>query len=96
MHNTQILVKPLVSEKSNILKDYENKVAFIVHPDANKYQVRDAVESLFNVRVDSVNIVRRKPTQKKRFGRTTGTVSGCKKAYVSLAAGEKIEFFEGV
>ncbi|MFO7728471.1 MAG: 50S ribosomal protein L23 [Desulfonatronovibrio sp.] len=96
MHNTQILIKPLVSEKSNLIKELQNQVAFIIHSDANKYQVKDAVESLFNVKVDRVNIVRRKPTLRKKFGRSSGTISGFKKAYVSLAAGEKIEFFEGV
>jgi len=96
MHNTQILIKPLVSEKSNIIKEFQNQVAFVVHPDANKYQVRDAVESLFNVKVVRVNIVRRKSFQKTKFGRAAGKVPGFKKAYVSLAAGEKIEFFEGV
>ncbi|MFP4083591.1 MAG: 50S ribosomal protein L23 [Desulfonatronovibrio sp.] len=96
MHNTQILIKPLISEKSNLIKEFQNQVAFIIHSDANKYQVKDAVESLFNVKVDRVNIVRRKPTLRKKFGRSAGTVPGFKKAYVSLAAGEKIEFFEGV
>ncbi len=96
MHNTQILIKPLVSEKSNIIKEFHNQVAFVVHPDANKYQIRDAVESLFNVKVDRVNVVRRRSIQKTKFGRASGKVSGYKKVYVSLAAGEKIEFFEGV
>lgn len=96
MHNTQILIKPLVSEKSNTIKDLQNQVVFLVHPDANKYQVRNAVESLFNVRVDRINIVRRKSIEKTKFGRAAGKISGYKKAYVSLASGEKIEFFEGV
>ncbi len=96
MHYTQVLIKPLVSEKSNTVKELQNQAAFVVHPDANKYQIRDAVESLFNVKVDRVNIVRRKSIQKTKFGRAAGKVSGYKKAYVSLAAGEKIEFFEGV
>ena len=96
MHMTQILIKPLVSEKSTLLKEVQNKVIFAVHPNANKFQVRDAVESLFNVKVDGVNIVKRKPVQRTKFGRAAGKESGMKKAYVSLAAGEKIEFFEGV
>ncbi|MFP4127856.1 MAG: 50S ribosomal protein L23 [Desulfonatronovibrio sp.] len=96
MDKTQILIKPLVSEKSNLIKELQNQVVFFVHPGANKYQVRDAVESMFNVRVDRVNIVRRRPVGRTRFGRQTGRVSGYKKAYVSLAAGDKIDFFEGV
>ncbi|WP_028574926.1 50S ribosomal protein L23 [Desulfonatronovibrio hydrogenovorans] len=96
MHKTQVLIKPLVSEKSTAIKEVQNQVAFVVHPDANKYQIKEAVEALFNVKVDRVNVIRRKSIQRKRFGRPTGRVSGFKKAYVSLAAGEKIEFFEGV
>lgn len=96
MHKTQILIKPLVSEKSTLLKEVQNQVIFAVHPNANKFQVRDAVESLFNVKVNSVNIVKRKPVHRTKFGRAAGKESGMKKAYVSLAAGEKIEFFEGV
>ncbi|WP_045212980.1 50S ribosomal protein L23 [Desulfonatronovibrio magnus] len=96
MNKTQVLIKPQVSEKAQTIKDFYNKVAFIVHPDANKYQVKEAVESMFNVKVDSVHIVRRRPVTRKRFGRVTGQESGFKKAYVSLASGEKIEFFEGV
>ncbi|MCA1743304.1 MAG: 50S ribosomal protein L23 [Desulfovibrionales bacterium] len=65
MHKTQILIKPLVSEKSTLLKEVQNQVVFAVNPNANKFQVRDAVESLFNVKVDSVNIVKRKPVQLK-------------------------------
>lgn len=96
MHKTQILIKPLVSEKTSVIKEVQNQVTFLVHPSANKYQVKDAVESLFNVKVDRVNMVRRRPVARKRFGRVSGKESGFKKAYVSLAAGEKIEFFEGV
>ncbi|MBT8762884.1 50S ribosomal protein L23 [Desulfohalobiaceae bacterium Ax17] len=96
MDSTQILIKPLISEKATLLKDAYNKVVFIVHPDANKYQIKKAVESLFNVKVEKVSIVRQKPVLRKRFGRVVGKKSGYKKAYVSLSAGDKIEFFEGV
>ncbi len=96
MHSTQILIRPLVSEKSNEMKDVQNKVVFIVHPKANKYQVKDAVETIFNVTVDRVNIIRRNPLLRKRFGRVSGKIPGYKKAYITLSTGDKIEFFEGV
>ena len=96
MHSTQILIRPLVSEKSNDMKDVQNKVTFIVHPKANKYQVKEAVETIFNVTVDRINIVRRSPLLRKRFGRVSGKISGYKKAYITLSSGSKIEFFEGV
>ncbi|EFI33011.1 Ribosomal protein L25/L23 [Desulfonatronospira thiodismutans ASO3-1] len=96
MHSTQVLIRPMVSEKSNDLKEVQNKVVFAVHPGANKFQVKNAVESIFNVKVDKVNIIRRQPLQRKRFGRVSGKIPGYKKAFITLAAGDKIEFFEGV
>ncbi len=96
MHSTQVLIRPVVSEKSNDLKEVQNKVVFAVHPGANKFQVKSAVESIFNVKVDKVNIMRRSSLQRKKFGRVSGKIPGYKKAFVTLAAGDKIEFFEGV
>ncbi len=96
MHSTQILIRPIVSEKSNDLKEVQNKVVFAIHPGANKFQVKSAVESIFNVKVDKVNIMRRSSLQRKKFGRVSGKIPGYKKAFVTLAAGDKIEFFEGV
>lgn len=96
MHSTQVLIHPVVSEKSNDLKEVQNKVVFAVHPGANKFQVKSAVESIFNVKVDKINIMRRSSLQRKKFGRVSGKIPGYKKAFVTLAAGDKIEFFEGV
>jgi large subunit ribosomal protein L23 len=96
MEYANILIKPLVSEKATHMKDAANQVVFYVHPDANKIEVRRAVEKAFSVKVEAVQIVRRKPLARGRFGRVTGRISGYKKAYVTLAQGEKIEFFEGV
>ncbi len=96
MEHTQVLIKPLISEKATLLKDLSNKVVFFVHPAANKHDVKRAVENVFKVSVRGVNVVRVRPRLRKRFGRVTGKISGYKKAYVTLAAGEKIEFFEGV
>ncbi len=96
MHSTQVLIRPLVSEKSNDLKDVHNKVAFEVHPKANKFQIKNAVESIFNVQVEKVNVIRHSPRKRKRFGRVVGKIPGYKKAYITLSSGDKIEFFEGV
>lgn len=96
MDYTQILIKPLISEKATYMKEVANQVAFFVHPDANKIEIRKAVEKAFNVKVEGVNVVKRRARTRSRFGRAVGTESGFKKAYVTLAEGEKIELFEGV
>lgn len=96
MDYTQILMKPVISEKATDIKETDNKVAFYVHPAANKIEIQKAVEAAFKVRVEAVNVVRRKPQAKQRHGKAVGKEAGYKKAYVTLAAGEKIEFFEGV
>lgn len=99
MDYTQILIKPLISEKGTFLKEEVNQVAFFVRKDANKVQVKKAVEEAFDVKVQAVNIVVRKPLAKvfsRGRKRQYGSVPGYKKAYVTLAEGSKIEFFEGV
>lgn len=99
MDYTQILIKPLISEKGTFLKEEVNQVAFFVNKNANKLMVKKAVEAAFAVSVEAVNIVVKKPLarvfsrgRKRQYGRTPGY----KKAYVTLAPGSKIEFFEGV
>ena len=96
MDYTQILLRPVVTEKATDVKDFSNQVTFLVHPDANKIEIRKAVEKAFDVKVSQVNVVRRRPQPRKRWGRATGQETGYKKAYVTLMPGEKIEFFEGV
>lgn len=99
MDYTQILIKPLISEKGTFLKEEGNQVAFFVHKDANKITIKRAVEAAFDVKVEAVNVVVKKPLAKmfnRGRKRLAGTVSGYKKAYVTLAKGNKIEFFEGV
>ena len=93
---TDVLLKPILTEKTTMLKDSVNQVAFLVQPGANQLEVREAVEKAFDVKVKSVNIVRRKPLNRERQGRVIGRKSGFKKAYVMLEEGENIEFFEGV
>lgn len=96
MDYTKILLKPVVSEKAQEAKDVADCVAFFVHDDANKVEIRKAVEEAFSVKVESVNVVKRKPMARKKFGRTVGRIPGFKKAYVKLAPGHRIELFEGV
>ena len=91
--STEILISPVVSEKSYSLIE-DGKYSFRIHPDAHKTQVRQAVEELFEVHVQSVNIVSVRPKPKRR-GWTRGTKKGWKKAIVQLRPGETIEIFEG-
>jgi large subunit ribosomal protein L23 len=93
LHPNQVLLAPVVSEKSYELIE-SRKYSFRVHPDAHKTQIRQAVEELFNVHVEGVNVVqvRSKP---KRRGMTRGRKPGWKKAIVQLRAGDTIEIFEG-
>jgi large subunit ribosomal protein L23 len=93
LHPTQVLIKPVVSEKS-YEQITQNKYTFQVHPDAHKTQVRQAVEELFDVKVIGVNILKVQPKPKRR-GRILGTKPGWKKAVVQLKAGDSIEIFQG-
>ena len=93
-----IILRPVISEKSMDLTRI-GKYTFAVHQDANKLQVKRAVEELFKVKVLDVNVLTTKPKEKRRGtrrGRITGYTSAWRKAVVTLAAGDKIEFFEGV
>ena len=89
----QVLIAPVVSEKSYSLIE-DNKYSFRVHEKAHKTQVRQAVEELFDVKVEGVNIVKVRPKPKRR-GLSRGTKPGWKKAIVQLRAGDRIEIFEG-
>ena len=93
MDVTQVLLAPVVSEKSYGATE-AGKFTFKVHPDAHKTQVRQAVEELFDVKVERVNIVKVAPKPKRR-GRFTGTRPGWKKAIVQLREGETIDVFGG-
>ncbi|MCR5814833.1 MAG: 50S ribosomal protein L23 [Desulfovibrio sp.] len=95
MDKSYVIIKPLISEKVTELLDNSNRVAFLVHPDANKVEIKQAVEAFFDVKVEGVNVVRKRPAAFKRQGRVVGRKSGWKKAYVKLAEGDKIDFFEG-
>jgi large subunit ribosomal protein L23 len=89
----EILIAPVVSEKSYSLIE-DNKYSFRVHSKAHKTQIRQAVEQLFDVKVEGVNIVKVQPKPKRR-GMHKGTRPGWKKAVVQIREGETIEIFEG-
>ena len=91
----EVLRAPVITEKGSVLKDTENLYTFRVARDANKIEIRRAVEKIFKVKVESVRTAR-VHGKTKRVGRRMGHRPDWKKAYVRLRAGEKpIEFFEG-
>ncbi|WP_454765205.1 50S ribosomal protein L23 [Cupriavidus campinensis] len=87
----QVLLAPVVSEKATLVADKNEQVVFEVARDADKAEVRAAVELLFKVEVQSVQILNQKGKQ-KRFGRFMGRRNHVKKAYVSLKPGQEINF----
>ncbi len=95
LHPTQVLLRPLITEKNNLVRDSNNDYVFEVHQGATKKQIVDAVEELFAVKVLNVRtlVQRGKP---RRVGRHTGHKSNYKKAYVKLREGQSIDFFEGI
>ena len=90
-----VLKKPLVTEKSNLLKEELNQVVFEVDKKANKIEIKKAVEKLFKVNVINVHTVNMRG-KKKRLGRSEGKKPDWKKAIVTLKEGDRIDFFEGV
>ena len=93
LHPNQVLLAPVVSEKSYSLIS-DRKYTFKVHEDAHKTQIRQAVEELFEVQVESVKVLKVQPKPKRR-GLTKGARPGWKKAIVQLKEGHEIEIFEG-
>ena len=85
-----IIVRPLVTEKSMKAQDTNNTVVFEVKKGTNKIAIKQAIEEIFNVKVDSINVVNQKP-KAKRMGRYEGKTNAVKKAYVKLAEGSKID-----
>jgi large subunit ribosomal protein L23 len=95
-----VIRKPLITEKNTWLME-KGQYTFEVHPDANKIQIKAAVQSTFSVNVKAVNTLNVKPKPKSRMvrrgaGRIHGTRPGWKKAIVTLAPGEHIDLFEQV
>ena len=93
LHPNQVLLAPVVSEKSYSLIT-DRKYTFKVHEDAHKTQIRQAVEELFEVKVQAVNIIKVQSKPKRR-GTSQGRRPGWKKAIVQLREGHEIEIFEG-
>jgi large subunit ribosomal protein L23 len=89
----QILVAPIVSEKSTMVAEKNNQVAFRVLQDATKPEINAAVELLFKVEVESVQVLNQ-AGKAKRFGRFNGRRRNVRKAYVSLKPGQEINFAE--
>ena len=85
-----LIEKPVVTEKSTVLQDIRNQYAFRVRKTANKSEIRKAIETLFEVRVDKVRICNMPGKFRRRFGRPART-AGWKKALVTLQEGQRIE-----
>lgn len=94
MHPLEVIRRPIVTEKDTLLKQW-NKYTFEVARDANKIQIKEAVEKAFNVKVVAVNVLT-VPGKWRRRGKRRGLTPPWKKAIVTLAQGQKIELFEGV
>ena len=86
----QVILGPHISEKANIIAEAHNQVVFKVRTDANKLEIKKAVEKLLGVKVEAVNTVLVKG-KTKRFGRTSGRRSDFKKAYITLPVGTEVQ-----
>jgi large subunit ribosomal protein L23 len=93
MNIYSVIKKPHVTEKTSLGGDTTNTVAIVVDRDANKIEIKQAVETLFKVKVDDVRTVN-VAGKVKRFGRNIGKHSNWKKAYVTLQKGQSLDFFE--
>jgi len=95
MISHEIIIKPLITEKTSIQKELNNQLTFEVDRRANRIEIKKAVESIFNVRVAAVKTMQVTGKTKQR-GRIVGKRRDWKKAIVKLMPGERIDFFEGV
>ncbi len=94
MSPLEVVRGPVVTEKGTLVNELGNQVVFRVHPRANKVEIRQAVERLFKVKVEKVRTARLLG-KVRRVGRHAGKRPDWKKAYVTLAEGSRIDFFEG-
>lgn len=90
-----VLNKPLLTEKSNLIKEELNQIVFEVNKKANKIEIKEAVEKLFKVNVIKVHTINMRG-KRKRLGRSQGKRPNWKKAIVTLKEGDQVDFFEGV
>ncbi len=91
----EVLIGPMLTEKGTLMKETDNKVLFRVARDANKIEIKKAVEDIFKVKVDSVRTMNCRG-KKKRMGKFEGRRPDWKKAIVALKEGEHLDFVEGV
>lgn len=89
-----VLKKPLFTEKGSSLKEMHNKILVEVDRNANKLEIKKAVEDLFKVKVEKISTIRT-PGKWKRYGKFVGKRPDRKKAIITLKAGEKLDFIEG-
>ena len=95
----QILIKPLVTEKLNDISEKLNRFGFVVNKDANKIQIKKAVEEMYNVTVEKVNTMNYAGKVKSRYtksGVQVGKTAAFKKAIVTLAEGDNIDFYSNI
>src|SRR5215831_13945094 len=90
-----IITAPLITEKATLVNGTGNQVVFRVRPSASKFAIKHAVETLFKVKVSKVRTIQYLGKE-RRVGRSLGRRPAWKKAYVTLAPGNRIDFFEGV
>ena len=93
------IIKPLITEKTNSLSDKQNKFGFVVRPQANKLQIKAAVEQTYNVSVADVNTINYHGKKKSRYtkaGMLRGRMNHYKKAIVTLAGEDKIDFYSNI
>lgn len=91
-----ILIKPVITEKADLLTERRNQYTFVVAKKANKVEIKKAVEDSYNVTVEAVNTLimpAKQKTRMTRSGQLSGQVSSYKKAIVTLPEGEEIDFF---
>lgn len=94
-----IQIKPIVTEKATAYSEKQNCYTFAVSPDANKFQIKDVVEKLYNVRVEKVNIANYAGKRKQRYtkgGLIKGATAAFKKAYVTVAEGQTIDYYSNI
>lgn len=94
-----IQIKPLVTEKATAFSEKQNCYTFKVSPDANKFQIKDLVEKLYGVKVEAVNTAIVRGKNKSRYtksGLLRGKTNQWKKAYITLAEGQTIDFYSNI
>ncbi len=91
----RVVTSPLITEKGTLVNEQGNQFVFRVRPEANKVEIRRAIETLFKVKVEKVHTINYLGKM-RRVGRSIGQRPRWKKAYVTLAEGQRIDFFESV